>query len=297
MKKHLFSGCATALITPFTENGKDVDIGFYEQLLQWQADCRADAVVIAGTTGESPVLTAEEKKLLFSKAVSMLGRKIPVIAGTGSNNTQDAVRKSNEAEKEGVDGLLIVTPFYNKCTQDGLIAHCYYIAERVSTPIIVYNVPSRTGVNIRPETYAALAEHPQIVGIKEAGGDLSAAAKTIALCDDRADVYSGNDDQTVSMMSVGAKGVISVASNLLPSEIHRLTYLMLNNDHQAACELQRNYLPLTEALFSEVNPIPVKTAIEELFHKKQYFRLPLTEMSKQKKDVLLQEMRRLHLIG
>ena len=297
MKKHLFSGCATALITPFTENGKDVDIGFYEQLLQWQADCRADAVVIAGTTGESPVLTAEEKKLLFSKAVSMLGRKIPVIAGTGSNNTQDAVRKSNEAEKEGVDGLLIVTPFYNKCTQDGLIAHYYYIAERVSTPIIVYNVPSRTGVNIRPETYAALAEHPQIVGIKEAGGDLSAAAKTIALCDDRADVYSGNDDQTVSMMSVGAKGVISVASNLLPSEIHRLTYLMLNNDHQAACELQRNYLPLTEALFSEVNPIPVKTAIEELFHKKQYFRLPLTEMSKQKKDVLLQEMRRLHLIG
>lgn len=297
MKKHLFSGCATALITPFTENGKDVDIGFYEQLLQWQADCRADAVVIAGTTGESPVLTAEEKKLLFSKAVSMLGRKIPVIAGTGSNNTQDAVRKSNEAEKEGVDGLLIVTPFYNKCTQDGLIAHYYYIAERVSTPIIVYNVPSRTGVNIRPETYAALAEHPQIVGIKEAGGDLSAAAKTIALCDDRADVYSGNDDQTVSMMSVGAKGVISVASNLLPSEIHRLTYLMLNNDHQAACELQRYYLPLTEALFSEVNPIPVKTAIEELFHKKQYFRLPLTEMSKQKKDVLLQEMRRLHLIG
>lgn len=296
MNKHLFSGCATALITPFTENGKDVDFEFYEKLLQWQAEEHADAVVIAGTTGESPVLTATEKQQLFSEAVLAVGRQIPVIAGTGSNNTIEAVRKANEAEKEGVDGLLIVTPFYNKCTQEGLVRHYHFIADRVSTPIIVYNVPSRTGMNILPETYAALAEHPRIVGIKEANGDLSSAAKTMALCSENIDLYSGNDDQTVSMMAIGAKGVISVASNIIPSVMHRITELAASNDFHNAAKCQNEYVSLMNLLFSEVNPIPIKAGIEVMFHIKQYLRLPLTEMTNKNKKLLYKEMKLRNLI-
>ena len=297
MKKHLFSGSAAALITPFQNNGRDVDFEFYETLLEWQLQHETDALVIAGTTGESPVLSKEEKKQLFSKAVSAADKKIPVIAGAGSNNTYVAIKNANDAEKEGVDGLLIVTPFYNKCTQDGLIKHYYTIADRVSVPIIVYNVPSRTGVNILPETYAVLAEHPRIAGIKEANGDLSAAAKTAALCKGKAALYSGNDEQTVSMMAVGAVGVISVAANIIPREMHRITQFALKNDAASAAYLQGRYLRLMELLFTEVNPIPIKYAVSELFSVNQTLRLPLTELTIKNKQSLSEEMHRLKLLS
>ena len=226
----------------------------------------------------------------------MLGRKIPVIAGTGSNNTQDAVRKSNEAEKEGVDGLLIVTPFYNKCTQDGLIRHYHYIADRVSTPIIVYNVPSRTGVNILPETYAAITEHRNITGIKEANGDISAAARTAALCGANAAIYSGNDDQTVSMMAAGAKGVISVAANLIPRAMRDITSLALHNDFNAAQKLQAAHLRLMDLLFAEVNPIPIKAALSMLFKRDLPLRLPLTPLTPKNKEKLWDELTKKRII-
>lgn len=290
MKKHLFSGSATALVTPFTEDGKDVDLAIFESLLLWQLQNHTDALVIAGTTGESPVLSKEEKKALFAHAVSVAGKKIPVIAGTGSNDTESAVRNANDAEKEGVDGLLIVTPFYNKCTQEGLINHYHYIADRVSTPIIVYNVPSRTGVNIQPETYAAITGHPNICGIKEANGDLSAAAKTAKLCKDNAALYSGNDDQTLAMMAVGAAGVISVAANVIPAEMHKMTAYALRNDFRSALEMQERYLPLMNVLFSEVNPIPVKYALSELFFMEMPLRLPLTKITEKNAHSVRAEM-------
>ena len=296
MKDILFSGSATALITPFTEDGGDVDLGFFEKLLEKQLQCGTDALVIAGTTGEAPVLTAKEKQKLFARAVSVVENRIPVIAGTGSNDTQTALKNANEAEKEGVDGLLVVTPFYNKCTAEGLIKHFYYIADRVSAPIVVYNVPSRTGVNIRPETYAALSEHKRIVGIKEANGDLSATARTVALCGENAAVYSGNDDQTVAMMAIGAKGVISVASNLIPREIHEMTRMALENDLLGASALQRRYLELMRLLFSEVNPIPVKAAAEAIFNKTQPLRLPMTRMTESSRARLLDELKELELL-
>ena len=294
MKNCLFNGSGTALITPFHED-LQVDFHFFETLVRFQIENQTDALIIAGTTGESPVLTNDEKNELFEIAVSMTNKKIPVIAGTGSNNTQDAVRKSNEAEKKGVNGLLIVTPFYNKCTQEGLIKHYHYIADRVSTPIIVYNVPSRTGVNITPEAYAAITEHKNIVGIKEANGDLSSAAKTLTLCKDKAVIYSGNDDQTLAMMALGAKGVISVAANIIPEQMHKLTTYALKDEFNKALEVHQKYLRLMNLLFCEVNPIPVKAAAEHLFQKIQKLRLPLTEISQKNRLEILKELDRLAL--
>ena len=296
MKRPLFEGSAAALITPFTPDGKRVDFAFYESLLDFQLKNGTDALVIAGTTGEAPTLTPDEKRELFSLAVRRCQNRCPVIAGTGSNNTEDAVRKSNAAEKEGVDGLLIVAPFYNKCTQDGLIKHFTYIADRVSAPIVVYNVPSRTGVRIRPETYAALAEHPRIAGIKEADPDVAAAAKTIALVGENCAVYSGNDDLTLPLMALGAKGVISVTANVAPAASHELCARAISNDIPAARTLQQKYLRLTELLFCEVNPIPVKAAVGALFRKRQSLRLPLTGLGTQHAKALYAEMRRLNLI-
>lgn len=282
----LFTGSATAIITPFTEDANAPDLPFFERLLAWQIREGTDAVVVAGTTGESPVLTADEKRSLFSVAVKTIRKRIPVIAGTGSNNTETAVRNSNAAEKEGVDGLLIVTPFYNKCTQEGLVRHYHYIADRVSTPIIVYNVPSRTGVNILPQTYAAITEHRNITGIKEANGDLSAAASTALLCKNNAALYSGNDDQTVSMMATGGLGVISVAANIFPKAMHELCAKMLQNDCAAASAIQAQYLKYMQALFCEVNPIPVKAALEFIVKRKLPLRLPLTSLPEEKKEKL-----------
>lgn len=296
MKRHIFSGCGTALITPFDCETGRLDLLFFERLIRFQIQGGADALIVAGTTGESPVLTAEEKARLFETAVNAAGRKVPVIAGTGSNDTGAAVRNSNEAEKKGVDGLLIVTPFYNKCTQEGLVRHYTYIADRVSAPIIVYNVPSRTGVNILPETYKALAEHKNIAAVKEANGDISSVAKTRALCGDALDFYSGNDDQTTAIMALGGKGVISVASNVIPGEMHELTQAALQGDCERAAAIQREYQRLMNLLFCEVNPIPVKAAAEMMFARKLPLRLPLTEITAQNREKLKKEMKSLKLL-
>ena len=296
MKQHLFSGCGTALITPFDDETGRLDLLFFERLIRFQIENGVNALIVAGTTGESPVLTAEEKAKLFETAVTAAGKRVPVIAGTGSNDTGKAVRQSNEAEKKGADGLLIVTPFYNKCTQEGLVRHYTYIADRVSTPIIVYNVPSRTGVNILPATYAALAEHRNIVAVKEANGDISSVAEMISLCKGKLDVYSGNDDQTAAMAALGAKGVISVASNVIPRQMRELTAAALIGDSKTAAELQLRYLRLMKLLFCEVNPIPVKAAAEMLFARKLPLRLPLTAMTRTNREKLKKEMESLKLL-
>ena len=296
MKQHLFSGCGTALITPFDCETGRLDLLFFERLIRFQIENGAHALIVAGTTGESPVLNEEEKARLFETAVTAAGKRIPVIAGTGSNDTGKAVRQSNEAEKKGVDGLLIVTPFYNKCTQEGLVRHYTYIADRVSAPIIVYNVPSRTGVNILPETYAALAEHKNIVAVKEANGDISSVAETLSLCKDKLDVYSGNDDQTAAIMALGAKGVISVASNIIPKQMHELTAAALRGDIITAADIQLRYGRLMKLLFCEVNPIPVKAAAEMLFAHKLPLRLPLTEITALNREKLKNEMKLLKLL-
>ncbi len=279
MKNTVFEGVATALITPFTEDSKKVDYKAFEKLVHFQIDNCADALVISGTTGESPVLSREEKINLFRLSVRAAEKKIPVIAGTGSNNTEDAVIKSNDAEKEGVNGLLIVTPYYNKCTQDGIIKHYFYIADRVSTPVIVYNVPSRTGVTIAPETYSALSEHKNIVAVKEASSDITAFIKAREICGNSLDFYSGNDDLTVSMMAHGAKGVVSVASNITPEIMHKITLYCNNNDFKSAYKLHEKYLKLMIAMFCDINPIPVKYASSKLFDINNTLRLPLTELS------------------
>lgn len=286
MKKQIFTGCATALITPFDASTENVDFSAFEDLIRFQINNGTDALVISGTTGESPVLSAKEKEGLLDVAINASRNRLPLIMGTGSNDTKTAVIKSNEAEKKGVDGLLIVTPYYNKATQEGIIRHYNFIADRVSTPIIVYNVPSRTGVNIQSETYLALSEHKNIVAIKEANGDISAAAKTIALCKNKLDIYSGNDDQTVAMMSLGAKGVISVAGNIIPSVMHNICRAALSGNINSASKLQSDYLELINFLFCEVNPIPVKAACEMMFSYNSNLRLPLTAITEKNKDKL-----------
>lgn len=286
MKKQIFTGCATALITPFDASTENVDFSAFEDLIRFQINNGTDALVISGTTGESPVLSAKEKEVLLDIAINASRNRLPLIMGTGSNDTKTAVIKSNEAEKKGVDGLLIVTPYYNKATQEGIISHYNFIADRVSTPIIVYNVPSRTGVNILPETYLALSEHKNIVAIKEANGDISAAAKTIALCKNKLNIYSGNDDQTVAMLSLGAKGVISVAGNIIPSVMHKICRAMLSGNISTANKLQAEYLELINFLFCEVNPIPVKAACEMIFGCNSTLRLPLTPITEKNKNKL-----------
>ncbi len=292
----MFTGVATALITPFTDDSKSVDFDGFDRLIEFQIRNSADALVIAGTTGESPVLSREEKISLFRNAVKSADGRIPVIAGTGSNNTEDAVRKSNDAEKQGVNGLLIVTPYYNKCNREGLIKHYFYIADRVSTPVIVYNVPSRTGVTVSPETYKALSEHKNIVAVKEASSDISSFIKSKTLCGDALDFYSGNDDLAVTMMSHGAKGVISVASNIIPDSIHKIIEFCLNNDFGNARILHEKYLNLMNSMFCEVNPIPVKYACNVLFGTNNSLRLPLTTITKAKAEQLREIMKEYNLI-
>lgn len=279
MVKHIFSGTATALITPFTEDGKDVEYNQFEKLVNFQIERKIDALVVSGTTGESPVLTRDEKINLFHIAVNNAKGLVPVIAGTGSNNTEEAVRKSNDAEKQGVNGLLIVTPYYNKCNDEGLLKHYQFISDRVSTPIIVYNVPSRTGVTVKPDIYKELANIKNIVAVKEASGNISDFIKTVSLCDDKLDFYSGNDDQTVAMMSYGAKGVISVVSNIIPDIMSNITRLCLSYDYFHASEMHKKYLSLMNSMFCETNPIPIKSACNMLLGLNNSLRLPLTKLS------------------
>ena len=290
MKKPIFEGMATAIITPITENGIDYDA--FAKLIEWQIAEGIDGIVVCGTTGEASTLTDEEHREAIAFAVKQVAGRIPVIAGTGSNDTAYALELTEFSCKAGVDGVLVVTPYYNKATQKGLIKMFTQIADISTVPVILYNVPSRTGVNIEPATVAALAEHPNINAIKEASGNISKIAEIAHLCGDKINIYSGNDDQVVPIMALGGKGCISVLSNLLPKESSLMCKKFFQGDVKGSAQMQLEYLPLINALFSEVNPIPVKAAMAEMGYCEDYLRLPLTPMEDAHKEVLFNEMRK-----
>ncbi len=289
MKKILFKGVGSAVPTPFDENG--VDISEFRKFLQFQIDNNVDALIVCGTTGESSTMTRDEKIIAINCALEVANEKIPVIVGTGSNNTREAIEMSKIAERLGVDGILVVTPYYNKTTQRGLIAHYKAIAESVSIPIILYNVPSRTGVNIEPQTCLELSKIDNIVAIKEASGNISQVAQISNLCGDNLYIYSGNDDQIVPICSLGGIGVISVLSNIKPKFVHDMVYDFFDGNIDKARKMQLNVLPLINSLFSEVNPIPVKYALNELGFNFRVPRLPLVEFSDTNKKVLRQYLK------
>ncbi|MGN0544098.1 MAG: 4-hydroxy-tetrahydrodipicolinate synthase [Acutalibacteraceae bacterium] len=295
MKKVLFTGAAVALVTPFNEDGS-INYGKLEELIDYQIENSTDAIVICATTGESPTLDHEEHSEAIRRCVEHVAGRVPVIAGTGSNDTAYAVKLSNAAEKAGVDGLLMVTPYYNKTSQAGLIEHFNFVADRVSTPIILYNVPSRTGLNIKPETYLELSKHKNIVATKEANGDISALAQTRRLCGDELTLYTGNDDQITAFMSLGAKGVVSVLSNVAPKAAHDIVYKYLNGDVKGSAELQLKYLDLCNNLFADVNPIPVKEAMNMMGMDVGPCRLPLTKMNPAARDKLKKSLAELRMI-
>ena len=289
MQKPIFVGAATAIVTPLTADGIDYDN--FGRLIDWQIDSGIAAIVVAGTTGEGSTLTDEEHRDAIAFAVKKVAGRIPVIAGTGSNDCAYAIDLTRFACAAGADAMLVVTPYYNKATQKGLIKSFTAIADASTKPIILYNVPSRTGCNLQPKTCAVLAEHPRIAAIKEASGDLSQIAELARLVEGKMDIYSGNDDQIVPILSLGGKGVISVLSNLLPAETQAICDRFLAGDVAGSRRLQLQYLPLIHALFSEVNPIPVKAAVAHMGFGENYLRLPLTPMEPQNEAVLLQEMR------
>ena len=288
-KNSIFEGAATALITPMNESG--VDYPALKRLIEWQINEGIDALVICGTTGESSTLTDEEHRQVLQFSLEAAAGRVPMIAGTGSNDTAYAIELTQFACQIGYDAVLLVTPYYNKTTQNGLVAHYTAIADASTKPIIVYNVPSRTGVNIEPATYAKLAQHPQICAIKEANGNISKIVETMALAGDKLDLYSGNDDQIVPLMACGGKGVISVLSNVLPRETSLLCKKFLQGDVAGAMAIQKQYLPLVNALFCEVNPIPAKAAMAAMGYCENFVRLPLVPMEESHRQVLLQCMR------
>lgn len=278
MKNTIFTGAGVAIVTPMNADGS-VNFEKLGEIIDFQIENKTDAIIICGTTGESSTMTDEEHTECIRFAVERTAGRIPVIAGTGSNDTAYAVELSKIAEKLGADGLLVVTPYYNKTSQRGLIAHFTAIADAVNIPCILYNVPSRTGVNIAVDTCKKLAEHKNIVAIKEASGNLSQVAKIIAECGDNIDVYSGNDDQIVPVMSLGGKGVISVLSNIMPKETHDMAQYCLDNDFAKAQKMQIEYLDLINDLFIDVNPIPVKEAMNIMGFECGECRMPLYKMS------------------
>ncbi|MDD6327684.1 MAG: 4-hydroxy-tetrahydrodipicolinate synthase [Lachnospiraceae bacterium] len=274
----IFTGSGVAIVTPFKENG-EVDYEQFREVIEYQIANGTDSIIVCGTTGEASTLTHEEHLECIRFCVEVVNKRIPVIAGTGSNCTETAIYLSTEAEKYGADALLVVTPYYNKATQKGLIAHFTAIANSVSIPIIMYNVPSRTGCNMLPETAVALAKNVEnIVGIKEASGNLSQVARLMNLADGCLDLYSGNDDQVMPIMSLGGSGVISVLANVAPKETHDMVKKFLDGDAKGACEIQLKAIPLVDALFCEVNPIPVKKAVELKGLCSGKLRMPLTEI-------------------
>jgi 4-hydroxy-tetrahydrodipicolinate synthase len=295
MSNPVFRGVGTAMVTPFTADGK-VDYYTLQQLVEFQIKCGANAIIACGTTGEKSTLRHEEHLKVIETILTTANKRIPVIAGTGSNDTLYTLELSKEAEKMGADGLLMVTPYYNKTSQSGLIKHYNYVADRVNTPIILYNVPSRTGVNIQPETYASLCNHPNIVATKEANGDISALARTICLCGDKLDIYSGNDDQTVAMMAMGAKGVISVVSNLIPQEMATLCKRALDGDFKGAMSVQNKYLDLMNQMFIDVNPIPVKEAMNMAGLTVGECRMPLFSTSDENKEKIREALHHVGLV-
>ena len=292
-KKPIFTGAATALVTPLTEKGVDYDA--FEKLINWQIESGIDALVICGTTGEASTLTDEEHRQVLKFAAQVVKGRVPIIAGTGSNDTSYAIDMTRYACDLGYDAMLVVTPYYNKTTQKGLIAMFRAIADASTKPLILYNVPSRTGVNIEPATYAALADHPNIAAIKEAGGNISKIVETAALVGDKLDIYSGNDDQIVPILACGGKGVISVLSNVVPRETSDICHTFFAGKVKEAMDMQIKYLPLTNALFCEVNPIPAKAAMAALGFCENYLRLPLVPMEEGHEAMLRQKMRDLGL--
>ena len=289
MKTPIFEGMASAIITPLNEKGIDYEL--FAKLIEWQIAEGIDGLVVCGTTGEGATLTDEEHKSAIEFMVKQVNGRVPVIAGTGSNDTAYAVELTKHACQIGVDGVLTVTPYYNKATQKGLIKSFTQIADASSVPVILYNVPSRTGVNIAPKTVLELSKHPNINAIKEASGDISQIAEIAHLCGDNINIYSGNDDQVVPIMSLGGKGCISVLSNLLPKETSEMCRLFREGDVKAAARLQLKYIPLINALFSEVNPIPVKAAMAKMGFCEDYLRLPLTPMEDATRENLYLQMK------
>ena len=292
----IFKGAGVAIVTPMKEN-LEVDYDLLERNINYQIDNGTDAIVIAGTTGESATLSEEEHKNVVKAAVEFTKHRIPVIAGTGSNSTQTAIELSQEAAKDGVDAVLVVTPYYNKATQKGLITHYTRVAESIDVPVIMYNVPSRTGCNLQPATIAHLVKNvDNIVGLKDATGDLSQAAQTMNLCDGKLELYSGNDDQVVPLLSIGGLGVISVLSNIAPRQTHDIVMEFLEGDYKKAAKLQLDAIPLINALFSEVNPIPVKAAMNMLGWEAGPLRGPLCEIEDAHREILRQEMEKYGLL-
>ena len=294
IKKPIFEGIATALITPLDENGIHYDE--FGRLIDWQIDSGIDALVICGTTGEASTLTDEEHRDAIQFAVNRAAGRVPIIAGTGSNDTSYAIDLTRFSCEAGADAMLVVTPYYNKTTQDGLIKMFTALADASTKPLILYNVPSRTSVNIEPSTYAALADHPNIAGIKEANSNISKIVETAALVGNKLDIYSGNDDQIVPILALGGRGCISVLSNVMPAETREICTRFFHGDITGAAQLQYKYLPLIKALFSEVNPIPVKAAMAAMGFCKDYLRLPLVEMSDAPRAKLFAIMREFGLI-
>ncbi|WP_297635540.1 4-hydroxy-tetrahydrodipicolinate synthase [uncultured Clostridium sp.] len=290
----IFEGSGVAIVTPFTENG--VNFEKLRELLEWQIKEGTDSIVICGTTGEASTMTLDERKETIKFTVDVVNKRIPVIAGTGSNCTASSISMSKWAESIGVDGLLVITPYYNKTNKKGLIKHFEAIDSEVNIPIILYNVPSRTGMNMSPEVLKELSSLKNVVAVKEASGDLSQVAKIKALCGDDLDIYSGNDDQIVSIMSLGGKGVISVLANVIPNEVHRMTKAYLEGNVNESLKLQIDTLNLANSLFLETNPIPVKTALNLMGLEVGPLRLPLYEMDKDLEAQMKKELKNMNLI-
>ena len=289
MKRCVFTGAGVAIVTPMNQ---DFSINYPKlgELIDWQLEMGTDAIVICGTTGESSAMTDEEHVECIRYAVERVAGRAPVVAGVGSNDTAYAIWLSKEAKQAGADALLHVTPYYNKTSQRGLIAHFTAAADATDLPVILYNVPSRTGLDIKPETYLELSKHPNIVATKEANGNISAAAKTAALCGDELTIYSGNDNEIIPLMSLGGKGVISVLSNICPKETHEMTALWLAGKTAEAARMQLDYIPLVEAIFCDVNPIPVKEALNMMGMNAGPCRLPLVELGEAGKAQLRAEL-------
>ena len=290
----IFKGCGTAIVTPFTEDG--VNFEEFGKLIENQILNDVDAIIVCGTTGESSTMTETEKKETIKYAINKINKRTKVIIGTGSNNTKTAVEMSEFAEESGADAVLVVTPYYNKTTQQGLIAHYTEIAKSIKIPIIMYNVPSRTGVNILPETCKELSKLENIVAIKEASGNISQVAKIATLCGDNLDIYSGNDDQIIPILSLGGKGVISVLSNIMPKYTHEMTQKYFDGKQEEATKMQLNVIELIDELFREVNPIPVKYALNLMGYNYGKPRLPLIELSDVNKEKLKTVMKKHKLI-
>ena len=286
----IFKGAGVAIVTPMKDN-LEINYDKLDEMLEEQIAGGTDAIIICGTTGESATMTEKEHSEAIRFAIERVNHRIPVIAGTGSNCTRTAIELSKEAEKDGADGLLLVTPYYNKATQNGLIAHYTAICNEVKIPAILYNVPSRTGCSIQPQTLARLVKDvDNIVGVKEASGNIGTVAEIMHLCDGNIDLYSGNDDQVVPLLSLGGIGVISVLSNVAPAYVHDMVYKYLSGDREGSCKMQLDAIPMCNALFCEVNPIPVKAALNMMGKEVGPLRAPLTEMEDAHKEVLRKAM-------